>query len=375
MAIRIGIDATSLPPNQGGAAFYILNLIKALACIDKDNKYFIFIKDRDAFDISQSNVHFIECSSANRVLRLIWEQTVLPWYARRYRLQVLHSPHYTKPLFLRDCSSVVTFHDMTFFIYPQKHILSKQIFFKNMIPLSARSADRLIADSYSTKRDMVKFNMASEDKIEVVHPSVDKSYRLIENEALIEKIRGKYDTSSKFILYVGTIEPRKNIDGLIKAYHKAANSQGIEHRLVIAGGKGWDYERVFKLVGDLKLEERVVFTGYVPENDLPLLYNAAELFIYPSFYEGFGIPTLEAMSCGVPVISSNISSLPEVVGDGGILVDPYNIDELAEAIIKVITDEGLREELSQRGLNRARLFSWNRTAEDTLSIYREIVAA
>ncbi|MGQ9631095.1 MAG: glycosyltransferase family 4 protein [bacterium] len=370
--MKIAVDATSLPPSIGGAGKYIINLIKGLANVDKENMYYIFAKKRDLskFNINQRNFNFIACSTNIRPLRLLWEQFVLPFHLWRYKIDVLHSPHYTTPLMLGRWKSVVTFHDMTFYLYPERHILSKRLFFKIVIPLSLRRCDWAIANSNSTKEDMIRILNADPCKITVIHLAADPRYKPIGDLERLETIKRDLGISNKYILYVGTLEPRKNIPQLIKAYSEL-RKKGIRHRLVIAGGKGWNYDNIFNLIKSLNLEDKVIFTGYVSEKELPILYNGADVFIYPSLYEGFGIPPLEAMSCGVPTISSNASSLPEVVGEGGILVDPGNIEALRDVMYQVLTDNSLRIELCKKGLEQAGKFSWEKTAEETIKVYKK----
>ena len=190
------------------------------------------------------------------------------------------------------------------------------------------------------------------------------------NQKEVAEVKQKYNLDFPFILFVGVLQPRKNIPTLIKAYYKL-KKEGIKDKLVITGGKGWQYKEIFETVERLNLQKEVIFTGHIPDDDLPKLYNAADLFAFPSLYEGFGIPPLEAMACGIPVITSNTGSLPEVVGDAGIMVDPYDIDGLAKAMYEVLNNEGLKEEMVKKGLERAKMFSWKKCAKEVLDVYEE----
>ena len=188
----------------------------------------------------------------------------------------------------------------------------------------------------------------------------------------VDKVKARYKINRDYILFVGTLEPRKNITNIIRAYNMLPHHLKYNHLLVICGKKGWYYEEIFRTVEELNLEDNVIFTGYVPDKDVPLLMNGAKVFVYPSFYEGFGLPPLEAMACGTPVISSNVSSIPEVVGNAGILVNPNNVEELSDAIVRVVSNEELRAQLSEKGLRQANKFSWRATVEKTVEVYNRV---
>lgn len=372
--MRIAIDATAIPPNKAGAGFYIFNLVRGLAEIDRENQYFVFAKPSDILDwgIEQGNFLFTPSASRARPLRLLWEQIILPLRLNKYDVQILHSPHYTAPLLRGGCRSVVTFCDMTFYLCPQMHSLIKRSFFRTLMPLTAARADALIAISESTKKDMVKLLGISEAKIQVTLLAPADHFKPVNDASMLRLLREKYGILRSFILYVGVLEPRKNVPTLIRSYHNLLK-RGVEHQLVITGKKGWAYEEIFRLVTDLRLQDHVIFTDYVPDSDMPALYSAADLFVYPSVYEGFGIPLLEAMACGVPAISSNISSMPEIVGDAGLLVDPYNDSQLTEAMYLVISNRALHQDLIEKGLTRAKEFSWEKTAKETLAVYERVM--
>ncbi|MHA1380624.1 MAG: glycosyltransferase family 4 protein [Candidatus Helarchaeota archaeon] len=374
--MNIAIDLTSIPNQKTGVGKYATALVDALGKFDNENHYWIFVKKNQVneFNPKKKNFHIIECSNLLnlKVFRVLWEQFLLPFIVLIKKIDILHSIHYTTP-FLFSLRRIITFHDMTFFILPKKHTLLKRIFFKLIIPFSAKRADRIISVSESTKKDIESILKVSGRKIDVVYEIIDSIYRPIEKKNLILEIKKKYGIYNNFILYVGTLEPRKNVSGLIRAYHNLVLSRNIVQDLVIIGKKGWGYEEIFKTVKDLNLGDRVVFTGYVPDSELVYFYNAAEIFIYPSFYEGFGIPPLEALACGTPTISSNISSMPEVVGDAGILIDPSNTKELSQMIFKLLSSKNLRENFRKKGLERAKEFSSERMAKKTIDSYRKVL--
>ena len=372
--MKIAIDLTSIPSQKTGVGKYAIALIKALGKFDDENQYWIFVKRNQAeeFDPKKKNFHIILCNNIlqSKILRILWEQFVLPVILLKKRIKLLHSIHYTTPL-LFLFKRITAFHDMTFFLFPKKHTFTKRIFFQLIIPLSAKRSDRLIADSRSTKRDIQKILGVSMKKIDVVYGTVNPIYHPVENINAINGIKSQYKIKDRFILYVGTLEPRKNVVGLIRAYYKLVLEKGIKHQLVVVGKKGWGYQEIFKTAQDLNLDKKIIFTGYVPDNELVFFYNAADIFMYPSLYEGFGIPPLEALSCGTPTISSNISSMPEVVGNAGILVNPYNVQEISQKMYELLVNKKLRLSLREKGLLRAKKFSEEKMAKETIESYEK----
>lgn len=375
--MKVGVDATAIPANRAGAGNYIFNLVQALAKIDQDNQYVVFAKPEHIaeFSIDQPNFHLLAVHIVQRrPLRLLWEQFVLPELVQRYQVEVLHSPHYTTPIF-NSSHSVVTVCDMTFFLYPKMHGIMKRVFFQQMMQISSKRADRIIAISESTGKDLLHLLGVTPDKIHTVLLAADDNFRPIGDCVKVGKICRRYGLQpGEFFLYVGTLEPRKNVPALLHAYKDLLDS-GIQERLVIVGKKGWMFENIFATMQILGLENKVIFTGYVPDEDLPYLYNGARLFVYPSLYEGFGLPVLEAMACGTPVVTSNVSSMPEIVGDAGLLVNPHEHSQLAQAIECLIMDDDLHQSLKERGLERAAQFSWEKTAQETLKIYSQVCAS
>jgi glycosyltransferase involved in cell wall biosynthesis len=237
--------------------------------------------------------------------------------------------------------------------------------------MSIKKADIIIAVSYSTKRDIINYFEIKEEKIKVVYPGVESRFRPIRN---IKEYRLRNNLPSKMILNVGTLEPRKNVVTLIKAFKKLRKLGFKNYKLVIAGDKGWLYKPIFDEIKSSGLQKEVLFLGCVKDEDLPILYNCADVFVYPSFYEGFGFPPLEAMACGIPVITSNTSSLPEVVDNAGIMVDPDDVNSLCNAMYNVLKDKELWHQMSKKGLERAKLFSWKETAKKILEIYDEVLS-
>jgi glycosyltransferase involved in cell wall biosynthesis len=232
----------------------------------------------------------------------------------------------------------------------------------------------VIVDSESTKRDVVRLYRKQAESINVVHLAADPCYRPIDDECSRTRVRERYGLPDRFLLYVGTIEPRKNLVRLIEAYKRVRRDIG-NAPLVLAGGLGWKYEGILKAAADPELDESVLMPGRIPDEDLPVLYSLASAFVFPSLYEGFGLPPLEALQSGCPVVTSNSSSLPEVVGDAGIQVDPRSTEEICEALIRIMSSEDLRQDLRERGLTRARRFSWARCAAETIAVYQRAAGA
>jgi glycosyltransferase involved in cell wall biosynthesis len=275
---------------------------------------------------------------------------------------------------LRRGRSVITVHDLSFLLVPDCAEVGLRNHLEKVVPMSVRYADFVTADSENTRNELTTLLDVEPNRVSVVYGGVDSRFHPIEDEATLHAARVKYGLHSPFILYVGTIEPRKNLGRLLRAYTRLRAKYKTPHRLVVAGGLGWLYQDVLREIDELASEHEVIFLGRVPDEDLPTLYSLADVFAFPSLYEGFGLPPLEAMACGVPVVCSNTSSLPEVVGDAGVLVSPFDIDALSEAIASLLEDPARRTELAARGRERARLFTWERSARQLLAIYQRVGA-
>jgi glycosyltransferase involved in cell wall biosynthesis len=372
--MRIGIDATALPPRPVGAGNYIIQLIRSISDLETEHEFIVFAQESGAalLDIQERDCfHLVVSPDQSPGRRLVWEQVSFPGLIRRERIDLLHSLHYTRPLRL-PCASVVTFHDMTFFLYPQLHTRAKRLFFPLAIRYSARHADALISVSESTRQDAIRLAGVEPGKIFTVPLGVSQDFHPISDPVARNQIRERYRLPEDFILYVGLVEPRKNLPLLVKSY-KALVERGISLPLVIVGRFGWMYQEVLDLVEALGIKERVWFAGYIPQEDLPIVYNLASLFVYPSLYEGFGLPVLEAMACGVPVVATSVSSLPEVAGQAGLLVPPGDETALTQAMQAVLTDPDVRQQLTEKGPQRASQFTWKRTALSTLKVYRHVL--
>lgn len=299
--------------------------------------------------------------------RAVWEQTVLPALARRDRLQVLHGPVNVAPL-LAPCPTVVTVHDLGYLRLPDRLPAGRRRYFAALTRASVRRASRVLAVSESTKRDIIELLGVPEERIAVTPLAADAGFRPVGGETL-EAFLGEQGIVRPFVLSVGTLEPRKNLPALLRAFGRIAAE--VPHDLVLAGPEGWMTDEIHETRHRLGLGDRLRFTGYVEGEALPAWYSAADLFVYPSLYEGFGLPPLEAMACGTPVVTSDVSSLPEVVGDAALTVPPTDEAALAEAMRRVLEDPALASDLRVRGLARAGQFSWAWTAALTVAAYRE----
>jgi glycosyltransferase involved in cell wall biosynthesis len=303
--------------------------------------------------------------------RLIWEQLEFPSLLRRHRIDLLHSPHYTMP-YTRPCRHVVAFHDFTFFLFPRLHTRMKRLLFPQLMRLSARRADALLASSESTRADALRLLAIPPAKIITVPLGVADAYYQEPDAAQQEAVRARYNLPPRFILYVGLVEPRKNLLQLVEAFH-GLHTAHPDVQLVVVGRMGWMVQTLLDRLAALDLGDRVQFTGYVPEADLAALYALAEVFVYPSVYEGFGLPVLEALACGAPVITTNVSSMPEIVGDAGVLIPPGDGAALQAALGTLLEDPARRAALQAAGRARGRLFPWRRTARESLAVYRQVL--
>lgn len=286
---------------------------------------------------------------------------------------LFHATEHLLPV-IPGAASVFTLHDVAYLRFPQHHLLQNRLYLTLMLPRFLRRADRVICVSEFTRQDALRYYRLDPARVRVVPEGVEARFRPIADADALDAVRAKYRLPRRFILYVGTIEPRKNLGALLEAY-AAVRAQAPEVGLVIAGGRGWLYEDFFGRLRASGLEPHVTLTGYVPDEDLPALLNCAEVFAYPSVFEGFGLPPLEAMACGLPVVCSDASSLPEVVGAAGVLLPPGDPRAWAEALARVLAEPAWRAELSARGLARARPFTWEAAARQTLDIYREAAPA
>jgi glycosyltransferase involved in cell wall biosynthesis len=369
--LRIAIDAHSVGTGLGGNERYATNLIEALAEIDQTNRYTLYVTKREAMERFGNRWPNFSVRSTLPHTPLIRIPLTLSAELRRNPVDVLHV-QFTAPPF-SPCPVVVSIHDLSFEHLPQTFTWRSRKQLRITVRRTARQASQVIALSEYARDDIVKTYQLSPDKIRVIPLSAGDHFRPISDEEELQRVRQTYGIEGEYMLSVGAIQPRKNLGRLVAAYSRLhdAKPEGKLPKLVLAGKCAWLYDETLRAIKDLGLSDSVILPGYVPESDLPALYSGALCFIYPSYFEGFGLPPLEAMQCGVPVIVGNRTSLPEVVGDAAILVDPFDVNSLAAAIEKVISDSDLRARLSVKGLARSKLFNWRETARQTLAVYRK----
>ena len=367
--MKIGFIATHIDIGMGGVSTYSYELIKNLSEMDKNNDYYLIHTCPKDIDVYNSNHDFLMRSVFPNYL---WRIAIGPLKLKKIKnLDIVHDPYDIGPLsFKMPFKKIITVHDMAYFFFPRISGLKIIIGHKVLFNKTLKTADKIIAISNSTKEDLITYFKVPEDKIVVIPHGVSEKFKQLDEED-ISKSTQKYQLNFPYILYVGSLESRKNILNLIKAFYEL-KMKNIEQKLVIVGKTNENKKILSRFIKNHNLQNDIVFTGFVADDDLPALYNAADLFVYPSIYEGFGLPPLEAMACGTPVITSNISSLPEVVGDAGIMIDHSNVEALAEAMRDVLADESLRNSIISKGLKRAKMFNWKKCAKETLKVYEEV---
>ena len=372
--MNVGILSWMIDKKRTGVNNYLYNLIKNMINNGKADEISLIHYERSDDPIySQVNDIIIP----EKPLKLT-SAIGIPQAVKNADIDILHIPvhwyNQITPFVLnREIKKVLTLHDLTPILFPEMHTRETNLTWKSSLKFIKNRTNVMICDSISTKNDCIKLLNIPEKRLRVIPLSADEQYKPLKNKKQIhDELKSEYKIDTPFILFVGTLEKRKNVPTLLKSFYKLKKCK-IEHKLVIVGGKGWKYTKIFDLIEEFNLKGDVIFTDYVSDEYLVKFYNAADLFVYPSLYEGFGLPPLEAMACGCPVITSNTSSLPEVVGDAGIMIDPNDIDSLTESMHKILTDNELRKEMSRKSLERAGMFSWKKTAKETWDVYEDVL--
>ena len=371
--LKIGLDLINLHSLHEGLARYAQQLIKGLAAMDCENEYVLFMNKET------SNQIYVESPRFHKRIIRIPRQHYAPWnqlyfalysLTRRSEVDLLHSLVTPSPLLLFNrVKTIVTLHDIAFKLFPEKYPKLGAFWSNIAWPLCLKQVTHVVADSERSKRDIVKFYNVPEEKITVIYPYILLRLPQISEEILIT-IKARYHLIEPYILHVSAPYKRKNIIALLEAF-RILKKKKIPHKLVLVGPKGWAIQELYSAVRKLDLSKEVIFLGFVPEIDLPLIYKAADVFVFPSLYEGFGYPPLEAMACGTPVVVSGTSSLPEVVGDAGLFVDPLNPEDIAGKILKVISSPDLAERLRKAGLKRVQYFSKEKMINSYLQVYKK----
>ena len=380
--MHIGINAQLLSFSQnyrnGGVSRYIRYFLTALAQRPGKHEYTVFVNGQDVVErLAALHPHITYVSASwpesRPAARVAWEQLTLPWLIRQRHIDVLHSPVNVLPQLLpRSCAGVVTLHDLAFLRFPHVLTRSKCMYHRTFTVRSLRHTTMVIAVSENTKQDAVELLGIPAERIRVVYPCIAERFsNVIPQEEELTAFRQKQHLTDGYMLYLGTLEPRKNITMLIEAYARLRQTHSIQEKLVVAGAKGWLYDSIFEKVQQLGIESEVVFPNYVAETEQALWYRAARVFVYPSLYEGFGLPVAEALACGVPVVTSNVSSLPEAGMAIALCVDPQDVEAMATAIYKALTDQALRQQCQEMAPLVAQRFSAERMVEQTIGVYEQ----
>src|SRR5947207_10202761 len=371
--LHIAIDAHSVGAQLGGNESYATNLIEALAEIDKTNSYTLYVTKQTAVDRFANRWPNFKVKRTLPHTPLVRIPLTLSKELRRHPVDMLHV-QYTAPPFA-PCPVVVTIHDLSFEHLPETFNRRSVAQLRFTVRRTARKAARILTSSEFSRRDIIETYAINPDRIAVTALAAPTHFAPVENETKLKEIRESYGIERDYILSLGSIQPRKNLVRLIEAYLclRRIRPESKLPQLVLAGKRGWLDSETFHAADREGCGRDILFTGYVPERDLPALYSGAISFVYPSFFEGFGLPVVEAMQCGVPVIAGNQTSLPEVVGDAGLLFDPFDTQALVTALSKVIDDSEYRAVLSTKSVQRAQTFNWKTTAEMTLGAYERAV--
>ncbi|MBK5240230.1 glycosyltransferase family 1 protein [Clostridium sp.] len=369
--MRIALDARGINFYSGtGIGTYTENVLKNLINIGTTNNYHIFWSGSNYESIKKENCKIVMTSKRHQ---RFFEDHYFPENIGMENIDIYHMPQngigFSGEI---SCKKIVTIHDLIPYIMPETVGKGYLLKFLKEMPLIIEGSNGIITVSEFSKRDILKFFPIDENKVFVTPLAADRKYAPLDKLFCKTFLKDVYNLEKPFILYLGGFSERKNVASAITAFSNIYKDLNKEYNLVIVGGYKDSSQTLIKLTNKLKIDSQVIFTGFVPEEHLPIFYNGCDTFVYPSFYEGFGLPPLEAMSCGTPVIASNLTSIPEVVGDAGILINPYNISEISFAIGDLLSNEKLKEELSIKGLKRASEFSWQNTARNTLRVYTEI---
>ena len=369
--MRIAIDARKL--RDYGIGTYIRNLLRHLSRLDQSTEYVLLCRTEDCGIASTLGPNFRTVRETSPAYSAR-EQFRIPLDLRRERADLFHAPHYVLPP-LTPCRSVVTIHDCIHLRFPE-YLPSRMAYAYARASLwtATHQAARVLTVSEASKRDILRYFRVPDEKIDVIPNAIDERFNQPPEPEQIQRVRERYQLDDPFVLYAGNIKPHKNIERLIEAFHLFRKGGFDQVKLLIIGDEISKYATLRRAVHRLKLHKHVRFFGFVSDETLAALYRLAAVFVFPSLYEGFGLPPLEAMASGAPVITSNVSSLPEVVGDAALLIDPYDPDAIADAMRQVLSDDGLRASLRERGLLRARHFSWERSIGRVHDIYGEVLA-
>ncbi len=372
--MRVGIDGVPLTETKTGVGHYTLELARSLAQISDGDSFEVIAPARILINDgkhSELPANLTVTYREPNPLRKHWWTIGLPLYIRESSLDLFHGTNYSVPLW-KGCRTALTIHDLSLFLYPETHEQHRVSVGRRRIPTMACVATKIITPSEAVRREVVEHLSVSPEKIVAIPEAARREFRPVPVEETRD-VRTRFGVEDDFLLYVGTLEPRKNLMLLIRAFEEVLRATNLRPQLVIVGKKGWLVDELFAYVERAGLGDRLLFTNYVTDEELRALYSSCRMCVYPSLYEGFGLPPLEAMACGAPVITTRIPSIMETVGDAARLVGPTDVDALARNITELLTDAEARASLSAAGLARAAQFSWEKTARMTLEVYREML--
>jgi glycosyltransferase involved in cell wall biosynthesis len=370
--MRIGIDGIPLATPKTGIGHYTFELAQSLAKLVPKGTFELVAPvplELMPDATTPANLHVVHAPTGT--LRRRWWTIGLPLYVREHSVRLFHGTNYNVPLWQR-CPTIVTIHDLSLLLHPETHREDLVLRARRRLPTMTRIATRIITDSKAVKQEICEHLNVASDKITPVPLAPRRAFRPVPSDKTKATLR-RLGVEEEFILFVGTLEPRKNLLTLIRAFADLMSKTDLRPQLVVAGQKGWLTDDLFAYVENTSLVERILFTGYIADEDLAALYSSCRASVYPSLYEGFGLPPLEAMACGAPVITSRIPVIMETVADAARLISPKDADELAAALVELLTDENARHHFSVMGQQRAAEFTWERTAQETLEVYREVI--
>ncbi|MDQ3804160.1 MAG: glycosyltransferase family 4 protein [Acidobacteriota bacterium] len=369
--MHIAIDAHSVGTGLAGNETYAANLVEALAEFDGENRYTVYVTRPEAERRFAGRWPHVRVRKTLPHTPLVRIPLTLSAELRRRPVDLLHVQYTAPPL--APCPVVATIHDLSFEHLPETFMRRSRVQLRLTVRRTARAAAHVIAPSEFTRQDLIESYGLDPARVSVVPLAAGPQFRPVEDAGELARVRARYGIGGEYLLAVGSIQPRKNLARLVRAYSDLRRERGRSNlpQLVLVGRRAWLYGETLRAVEESGARESIILTGYVSEGDLPALYSGALCFAYPSFFEGFGLPPLEAMRCGTPVLAGNRASLPEVVGDAGLLVDPFDTGAIARALGRLADDQRLRENLRTRGLARARAFDWRDTARMTLEVYRK----
>ena len=375
MGLKIGLEGQGMKigvmlrhiAEKGGIVVYTSHLLHTLLQLDTTNQYVLMYQNPK--DLG----HFADYPNAVETVvsapnKLFWDQIAVPHFAKKNQLDIIYNPKLSIPLLTR-CKTVWVMHGGAQAVVPHLFKRFDRLYFKWANKIYAKRATAIITMTYLGAQDIINYMGADEQKIHVIHEAFNPLCQLLDRTAT-QKVQAKYQLPDPFILFVGGLSPLKNFSNLLQAYHRL--QADIAHQLVVVGFNRWKFSGDLDLVDQLGLRDRVRFIGFVPDEEIPAFYNLADLFVFPSLYEGFGIPILEAMACGCPVVTSKTGCGPEVAGEAALLVDPYSPADIAQAIYTLLTDEPLRQALKEQGVKRAEQFSWHKCAQQTLALFQSL---